>query len=181
MDDEYSKNSERGLTLIELLITLGSTAIVVLLIMSVFVTSYKNYNVINNNRELQFHANHILNFMADKIKISMNVEQIRDGVNSKLSDVNEQKISKICFNYDNNISKCYVFQISNNRIYYDNDNPSNKANVLLGDYIDEVSFSPVPEGVSFRNANTLKIRLKLAKGNQSYELEQIIYMGNSEI
>jgi type II secretory pathway pseudopilin PulG len=173
-------NNKKGVTLLELVAVLGLTGIVVSLIITIFAVNYNNYNTINNQRELQFQAQHIFNFMADKVKVSINIEQIRYDLESRLSDTDEQIINKICFNYDENIDKCYIFEISNNRIYYDNDKSSNKANVLLGDYIDEMYSCPIPEGTSFRNADAVKIRLKLSKGNERYEVEQIIYMRNSK-
>lgn len=181
MYDMNRKNCKKGVTLLEIIITLGLAGIVISLILSIFIVAYNNYKIINDQRELQFQAQHIFTFMAKKIKASMSIEQIRYNLKSRLSDTNEQPITKVCFRYNENIDKCYIFEVSNKKIFYDNVIPSNKpAVVLLGEYVDEMYSCPVPEGTSFRDAHAIKIRLKLAKGNQKYEVEQIIYMRNSK-
>lgn len=172
--------NKKGVTLLELTVTLGLMSIVISLIITIFIVNYKNFCFINDQRELQFQAQHIFTFMANKIKASINIDQIRYNLKSRLNDTDEQLINKVCFRYDIDIEKCYIFEVRNNYIYYDNEKPNIKADVRLGEYIDEMYACPVPEGTRFRDAHAIKILLKLTKGNQTYEAEQIIYMRNSK-
>lgn len=170
---------QKGFTLVELLVSIGLFSIIFSLIMSIFIVNYKNYKSIKNDTELQFQAQYILNFMSNKIIESKYIEQAKYNVISHLKKTNEQEITKISFRYGEDSTKCYIFEVINNKIFYGNGLAVNSANVALGDYVSEMFSCPIPEGTMFEHAEAIKIKLKLKKENQNYEAEQIIYMRNN--
>jgi len=169
----------KGFTLIELLVSLGLFSIIFSLIMMLFIANFKSYKCINNDAELQFQAQYILNFMSDKILESKYIELANSNVVSHLKKTNEQKITKISFRYGDDAMKCYNFENKNSKLFYGNSSASSGTNVELGNYVIEMFACPIPEGINFENAEAVKIRLKFAKGNQSYEAEQTIFMRNN--
>ncbi len=173
----FIKNKS-GFTLTELLISLGMFGLIFSLIMQLYISDYKSYKYIRNDTELQFQAQYILNFMSDKIVDSKGIARIEYQLSGLLKKTSEQKITRISFKYGNS-NKCYNFDIKYNKIFYGNNIASAEANAELGAYVSEMFICPVPMGVSFENAKAIKIRLKLKKEKQSYEVEQSVYMRNN--
>ncbi len=167
-----------GFTLVELLISIGLSSLTISLIMSFMLINYRSFKYINDEAELQFQSQYILNFMSDKIMKSKNIEQIRNGVYSYLKKSDKQKVSKISFCYESYSAQCYSFEIRNYKIFYGDGLSSNNANIELGSYVKEMYLCPIPEGTMFENARAVKIILILNKGNQNYQSEMTVAMRN---
>lgn len=170
---------QKGFTLAELLVSIGLFSIIFSLIMSIFIANFKNYKSIKNDTELQFQAQYILNFMSDKIIESKYIELAKYNMISQLKKTNEQEITKISFRYGDDSTKCYNFEIINNKIFYGDGPVVTSANVELGDYVCQMFACPIPEGTVFDSADAIKIKIKLRKDSQNYEAEQIMYMRNN--
>lgn len=169
--------TKKGFTLVELLITLGLSCIIISLTMSFFINNLKNYKYINNNTELQFQAQYILNFMSNKILLSKHIELVKENTSSYIKRENEQKITKISFRYGINSNQCYNFEIKNNKIYYGNSYSFSTPTDELGCYVKEVKVAPI-NGKSFEFTKSLIISITLEKDDQQYEIEQTINMRN---
>ncbi|WMJ76662.1 MULTISPECIES: PilW family protein [unclassified Sedimentibacter] len=170
----------RGYTLIELLISMGIMFVVIILAMALFNANVSNFEIISNESELQFQSQYILNFISTRIMESVKIELIRiEGAASVINSKREFSISKMALLYNDQLNLCYIFVVKNNRIYYGNGNSHDAATVELGRYITEMKAAPYPQGKTFAEARALRITIRLRKGNQSYEADQIIYMRNS--
>ncbi len=170
----------RGYTLLELVVSLGIMLVVIILVMSLFNANVSNFEIISNESELQFQSQYILNFISTRVMESVKIEIIRiEGAASVINSKREFSISKMALLYNDQLNLCYIFVVKNNRIYYGNGNSYDSANIELGRYITELKAAPYPEGKTFAEAEALRITIRLKKGNQSYEADQIIYMRNS--
>lgn len=167
----------RGYTIVELLVTLGITCIIITLSMTFFNQNLKNYKYINNDAELQFQTQYILNFMANKILESRYIELVKENTTSHLKKVNEQNITKISFRYGNNLNQCYNFEIRFNKIYYGNTYATSSPGDELGRYVKEMKVTPM-NGKSFEYTEAVIVSLTLEMNKQQYEMEQIVYMRN---
>lgn len=173
------REKQKGFTLSEVLISIGLFSIIFSLIMSMLIINFKNYKSINDDTELQFQAQYILNFMSNKIMGSKYIEQVRENTISHLKKSDEQKINKISFRYGYDANNCYNFENKNNKIFYGNGSASSGANAELGSYVSEMFVCPIPDNIIFENAEVVKIRLVLLKDNRSYQAEQTIFMRNN--
>lgn len=171
--------NQKGYTLVELSITFGIMTIIFLLAMSFFIVCYNNYLIINNDAELQFQAQYILNFVSNKIMESRNVEFIKSGTKSVINSTNEFEISKLSLKYGEYDHHCYVFDVRHNKIFFGNGYYNDSAAAELGTYVVYLKATPLPKGKTFKEARALKLTLKLMKEESVYEASQIIFMRNS--
>lgn len=171
--------NRKGFTLIEILIAVAIMSIIVSLIMSVFITNLKNYKTLKNQSELQFQSQFILNFISDKVMESKNVALIKSCTTSVINSEKEHTISKISLEYKNDSNNCYIFEVKNHKIFYDNTNRDKPAGTELGVYVSELKAAPYPPGKIFADTHALKFTLCLEKGGHKYETEQLIYMRNN--
>jgi hypothetical protein len=177
------KMKNKGLTMIELIVSLGLSSIVVGLIFSFFICNYKGYKSIRNNSELSFQAQYILNYMADKIINSNSVSLIRgDAAIYSMTLVRnaetEYLLKKVSFKFGNEFDKNYVFHIVDNDIRYGTGVADMKPTVELGNYVDSMYISLFKDD-SFQNANAVKLKIVMKKDGQMYEAFQAVYMRNS--
>jgi len=178
------KNNYKGFTIIELLIALGLSAIIISLVIVLCTGNIKYYKNLNNESELQFQAQYILNFMTGKIMDSENIVLVRKNdqnvyIQSYIHPAGVEMIcNKLSFKYGVSESENYVFHIVNNNIRYGRGNKDIKPTVELGSYLKFMYISLLNEG-NFNNAKIFKIRLVFEKGNQTYEAEQVAYMRNN--
>lgn len=177
-------NNKKGFTLIEILVALGLSTMIISLVISFFIVNLKSYKSINDESELQFQAQYILNFMTDKIMESENISLLRkdDLTTYSLSYIRPAGVelisNKISFKYGELSSENYVFHIVNNNIRYGRGDKDIKPTVELGSYIKYMYISLLKES-SLSNAKILKIRLVLEKDKESYEADQVAYMRNN--
>lgn len=169
---------QRGFTLVELLVALGLASIIISLVMSFLIANVRSYKAINNETELQYQSQYILNFMTNKILEASSIECVRDNNNINLKDSQiEEQISEISFLRENNTK--YSFKVSDDEIIYIDGSTNN----VLGSNVEGMWISPISINASapnFTTAKSIKIRLKLSKGNRSYEAKQTVYMRNNK-
>jgi prepilin-type N-terminal cleavage/methylation domain-containing protein len=171
--------NKKGFTLIEILISAAIMSILVVLIMSVFITSLKNFKTLKNKSELQFQTQYIINFVSDKVMKSKNVALIKSDTSSVINSEKEFNISKISLKYGNEINNYYIFEVHSNKIYYGNSCWDDSADVELGVYVSELKAAPYPAGRTFADTHALKFTLCLEKEGHIYETEQLVYMRNN--
>ena len=180
---EILKNN-KGFTLIELLVTLGLSALVISLAITFFVMNIKNYISINNDSEMQFQAQYMFNFMANKIMESESISLVRKdeiyaySITLPRTAGDNLLASKISFKFGEGISENYVFHLVNGNIRYGIGGKDIKPTVELGSFVKTMSISLLYDE-SLGNAKVLKIKLIFEKDNQTFEAEQVVYMRNN--
>lgn len=175
--------NKSGFTLIELLVALGLSTLVTSLVVSFFVVNIKNYKELNDETELQFQAQYILNFMSDKIMESENISLMKNSLSYySMTTVRPAEsmllADKISFKFGEGTSENYVFQIINNNIRYGCGGKDINPTVELGTYVNAMYISLL-SSESLINVKVFKIHMHFEKGNESYEAEQILYMRNN--
>ena len=173
----------KGFTMIELLISLGISSIVIGLIFSFFTVNYKSYKSIRNDSELQFQAQYILNYMADKIINSSSVSLIRGeaaiySMTLVRNAETEYPVHKISFKFGNNSDENYVFHIVNSNIRYTVGEKDIKPTAELGNFVDSMYVSLLKDD-SFQHTNAVIIKIIMNRDGQMYEAFQTVYMRNS--
>ena len=173
----------KGFTLVELLVSLGLFSIISVLIISFLVSNFTIYKQANNISELQYQAEYILNFMANKIVNSNSISLIKPNnvsvyslvtVRSKETDFPLRKIS---FKYGENENENYIFHIMDNNIRYGNGEKDINPSVELGNYVEEMYISLLRDE-SFQEARIIVIKILMKKDQQKYEAFQAAYIRN---
>ncbi len=167
---------KNGYTLVELIITLGIVAFISVFIITFLSVNTKSVSKIKNNSELQFQAQYILNFIANKVMESKNVEAAVSGTESVMKSKYEYNITNLALRYSENDDRFYLFRIADRKIYYGNSKSSVLASSELGTYVKELKIKPYPEGSSFTDAKALRITVVLCKGDEEYCATQLVHM-----
>jgi prepilin-type N-terminal cleavage/methylation domain-containing protein len=174
--------SKNGFNLIELLVALGLSAMVTSLVITFFIANINTYKELNDEAELQFQAQYILNFMSDKIMESEGISLMKNSLyyysmTSVRSAGSMLPAEKISFKFGSGVSENYVFQITNGNIRYGIGGKDISPTVELGSYVKGMNISLL-NSESLINVKVFKIILLLEKGNQSFEAEQVLCMRN---
>ncbi|HNZ83314.1 MAG TPA: prepilin-type N-terminal cleavage/methylation domain-containing protein [Sedimentibacter sp.] len=172
----------KGFTMIELLVSLGISSIVIGLIMSFFVSTYKGYRTVRNDSEMDFQAQYILNFMTGRIvdSDSMSFARLNTQNYSMIavrSSGAEYPVNTVSFKYGEDNNENYVFAIRNNIISYGKGEKDMSPTVELGNYVDGIYISLLRDE-SFQDARAVKIKIVMKKDGQTYEAFQTAYMRN---
>ncbi len=175
--------NKRGYTLVELLIVLGISGILISLISSFFINNANSYKRIDNETELQYQAQFISNFIADKMMESNCIKDVYAVENNKpVSIINQCGNNTITKIIVENGSKKLIFEKKLiNRFFYSKrnvDDISEKTNEDVGKYISEMKITSIPETDPYSLAKCIKLELIFKKGKQTYSTEQIIYFRN---
>lgn len=175
--------NKNGFTLIELLVALGLSALVTSLVITFFVTNIKTYKELNDEAELQFQAQYILNFISDKIMESDGISLVKNSLDYySMTSIRAAgsifPADKISFRFGEGVSENYVFQIINKNIRYGSGGKDISPTVELGTYVKSMHISLLNSD-SLINIKVFKIILFLEKGNQSFEAEQVLCFRNN--
>lgn len=174
----------KGFTLVELLVSLGISSLVVGLIFSFFVSSYKGYKTVRNDSELSFQAQYILNYMVDKVINSNSLSLVKADNTTYYSMTRirsaetEYPAKKISFKYGSKLDENYVFHIVENNIRYGNGVIDMNPSVELGNFVDSMYISLFTDN-SFQNTRAVIIKIVMKKDEQTYEAFQAAYMRNN--
>lgn len=171
-----------GFTLVELMVTLGISSIVTGLIFSFFISNFKVYKSVRNDSELQFQAQYILNFVADKIIDSQSISYaMPDNIKTysmttaRSADM-EYPLEKISFKYGND-SENYIFHIVQGDIRYGNGAKDMNPSVELGKFVDGMFIILFKDG-SFQDAKSVIIKIAMKRAGQTYEAYQAVHLRN---
>lgn len=167
---------KNGYTLVELIITLGIVAFISVFIFTFLSINTKSVSKIKNNSELQFQAQYILNFMANKVMESKNVEKAESGTESVTKSKYEYNITNLALRYGENDESFYLFRVADRKIYYGKSKSNVLASSELGTYVKELKIKPYPEGKSFAEATALRITVILCKDDEEYCATQLVHM-----
>lgn len=161
------KLKKRGLTLIELLITLGIISVVFTTIFSLFITNYKSLNKSQLEVELQSEAQKFVEKITNKVLQANKISELKDtSNNSKIKDSAEVLISSISFD-----DKVYGFSLNNDKLIDKNNNE-------IARNVKEIKIKPVPENSNFEDATGIKFNVKFEKGGVTKEIETEVSFRN---
>ncbi|WP_312833148.1 PilW family protein [Sedimentibacter saalensis] len=175
--------NKNGFTLIEMLVALGLSALVTSLVITFFVTNIKTYKELNDEAELQFQVQYILNFMSDKIMESDSISLVKNSLDyysmtSIRAAGSMLPAEKISFKFGEGASENYVFQVINKNIRYGSGGKDISPTVELGSYVKAMHISLL-NSECLKNVKVFKIILLLEKGNQSFRAEQVFCFRNN--
>lgn len=169
-------NNKKGYTLTELLIVLGISGIIISLIASFFINNTNYYNRIDNDTELQYQAQFIMNFMTDDLMEAYNIKKIWSTKNKDFKDLfGPVSINQIVINKTSDGSETSTYILYNGDITY-NDGTNSYS---LAKYIDSIVVTSIPSISTLKEAKGIKLEINFKKDKQSYRTEQIIYFRNS--
>lgn len=161
------KLKKRGLTLIELLITLGIISVVFTTIFSLFITNYKSLNKSQLEVELQSEAQKSVEKITNKVLQVNKISELKNiSNNSKVKDSAEVIISSISFD-----DKAYGFSLNNDKLIDENNNE-------IARNVKEIKIKPVPENSKFEDATGIKFNVKFEKGGVTKEIETEVSFRN---
>lgn len=191
--------NKNGFTLIELLISLGLISIVVLAVVSFFISYVKANQAVSNTTELQYEARKVVSFMSEKFMSSEGIVWISDKLTNQdpntnnLYDKSSQSIDIKLINLknrnsDNSQDYC-SFKIKDNKLFYGETNAVNdhvktttltgeeNIDAILAENIKNINISTNDSEI-FKNTDFIKISVTLEKDGDEYFLEQNVYMRN---
>lgn len=155
------KNNDKGFTLIELIVILALASIVMLAVMSFFITNYKSYNRLNTESELQYQSQYIINFMTDKILEAEEYNGETDDDKYKFTDIYNKEMT-------------FMKSPEGKLVFEKEDNPDE---VTVGASIKELIIEPNP---SVSTGEEVLITLTLFKDKIEVTATQIVYLRNSQ-
>lgn len=171
----------KGVTLIELLITLGIVSIVLSSIYTFLFTNYNTLNSVNNDLELQSQGEKAINFMIDSIIEGYGVVEVKATDGSDVVSSTESEISKLSVKKDTYVS---IFELRNGVLYYGEvaleTDTNEKANKEICHSIKSIIITTLPSDRSFSNCAGLKIKITMKSGKTEKVFVNEIYMRNKE-
>jgi len=150
-------NDKKGITLIEIIITLALMGIIITPIFSFFLMNYKTFNTETNNIDLSFEIEEVANTISNN---SITYKNIHNVIGNKFND--EIEISKVEFLKLNNNKD--IYEIKENKLFL-NDKE-------IGKFIEKISLIPIPKDLrigEILNAKGFILRIKLYNNGMKNE------------
>ncbi|WFD08983.1 PilW family protein [Tepidibacter hydrothermalis] len=163
--------NKKGITLIELIISIGLIGVLLMIVFSVFIFSTKVYNISYSNIEIQEQAQMIQSFIENNLYLSSGIESIIDK-NGKKIDPNkfeEVDIKEVRFNVGGHMNS--IYHIYNKKKIFIKKN-LNYNGYEFGDYIENINIKNIDNG------SGAKISLKLEKDKQIINTSFLVYFRN---
>ncbi|MTI70172.1 MAG: hypothetical protein FH751_07975 [Firmicutes bacterium] len=167
----------KGLSLIELILTINLLMIIIGLLFSFLINNINYFNIIYNRIEIKEQGEFAINYMTERLMTLTEITDITDKYNYTLNHINRTNpvnIRKIIFsgiNTYNDYETNYKFELKTNNKLFD-------RTTEVACYITDIIVCPMPKEVSYKNAKGIKIILKLNKGKEYREISKTIYFRN---
>ncbi|WP_099190386.1 prepilin-type N-terminal cleavage/methylation domain-containing protein [Tepidibacter mesophilus] len=163
--------NNKGITLMELIISLGLISVLLMVIFNVFIFSTKVYNISHSNVEIQEQAQIIQNFIENNLYLSSGIDSVinKNGDKININEFNEADIKEVRFNVDGRI--CSIYHIDNKKKVFFRKN-LNYNGYEFGDYIENMNIKNIDNG------SGAEISLKLQKGSENISTSFLIYFRN---
>ena len=172
--------NNKGVTLIELMVTMSITSIVLCLVLGIFFTGTKLYKYISDSTKIEQQGHFIMDFIVTKAMPSDGVSDVFDLNNASHYSKNDKiELKEIEFK-DELLAKqeMHIFSIQKDdkvegkSIRY---GKSKTAKVELGNYIQRMQISPLPKESTYEHAKGIELNIELKKGNANIEVVKEIY------
>lgn len=170
---------ERGMTLIELILSIALMGIVLVLITTIFSTAFSIYEDIYSYTEIQQQGHLIMDFISEQAIHSKQISYIRSD--NELFDSGVE-VSEFGLK-DSNLSEKenHIFSIQRdvkaegNSLRYGRQSP---VTIEVGNYIDKIYLKTLPEKTEIDDARGFKITLIMKKRGKTFEIFKKIYFRN---
>lgn len=180
-----NKFNNRGLTLIELLVTLAITGIILCIIVSFFITNVRTFDRASSEVDLQSEGQYALEYITLIAAQSRGIKSIENVDGDVRTDtwgaVEETGLIIFDFEYIDESTKnvvnrdeVFIFDKDNNTIL--------NGPKIVGRYIDEIKVEPVTTNkkLSKQRGIILTLKLSQSKGSLSKIIKSQIYFRNYE-
>ncbi len=160
------KESNKGFTLIELIISLALAGIILSIVLSILISNISMFHINDREIELQQQGQFIIGFLEDKIIESTGITYLQDNNGILKHETNEKvNLKKIIFkNIPEAVDKGYIFQLSKdpNHNYYNMKygiGLSGTPTVEAGNYIERIEVEPIPLESIYTEAKGLAVEI----------------------
>lgn len=167
------KRKNKGLTLVETIITLLIFAILLAIVSPFFMTNYRALFQSETKMDMQSHGEEILDSIKNTAMEASKIEEIidEDG-NNCINEKSEILVSRVKFD---------ILEIDEDSSEIVN--KSKEINFLSSDLnekvdVFQVKLSPLPAGTDFNSTSGIHIHIRLEKDGISKDLETTIYFRN---
>lgn len=174
---------KKGVTLIELLVTIAIISIVFSVISSFFFTNYKTLNSVNKDLELQSQGERAISFMVDNIIEGYGVESVERLLNTiALDSITETEITKLSVKKQDSAENKYtsVFELDNGILNYTK-GTDGSVKVEVCNSVKSIIITPLPSGKSFSSGNGLRIKITMKSDEQEKVFVNEVYLRNKEV
>ncbi len=163
--------NKKGITLIELIISLGLISVLLMIMFNIFIFSTKVYNISHSNVEIQEQAQMIQSFIENNLYASSGIESVIDknGKKIDLNKLDESDIKEVRFNVDGQM--CSIYHIYSKKKVFIKKNIKYNG-YEFGDYIENINIKNIDKG------SGAEISLKLQKGREVINTSFLIYFRN---
>ena len=172
------KNKESGITLIELIISISLSSIILLSIVSVFVTSSKIYEDIYSYTEIQQQSHFIMDFLTDTVLHSNDLAYIDKDSSSNTHPTYGVEICEFSLIDDSlNKGERHIFSLRDDKkvegklLRYGRKSPTT---IEVGNFIDKMYLKTL-NGSSHEDIRGVKITLSMKKRGKSFEISKEVY------
>lgn len=190
MVERIKKLDSKGVTLIELIVSMSLILIVLSTILAIFSSGSKASNTSYNISEMQAQGQSIMTFMSVRVMTSSKVIMIKDnkGVSYYDSDkeieLGELKLKDNLLR-DNSLEveekQMHIFSIQNDSKTKSKSMRYGKdrfTKIESGNYIKSIYINPLPSGKTYKEAKGIRLTITMQKGKTKSEIFKNIYFRN---
>lgn len=167
------KRKNKGLTLVETMITLLIFTILLAIVSPFFISNYRALFQSETKMDLQLQGEEILDSIKNNAMEASKIEELidEDG-NNRINEKSDISASKVKFNIleiDENSGKIVN---KSKEINFSSSDLKKKIDML------QVKLDPLPAGTEFNDARGIHIFIRLENGDISKNLETTVYFRN---
>ncbi|WP_026894113.1 PilW family protein [Clostridiisalibacter paucivorans] len=176
------KINNSGLTLVELILTLGLSAILISIIWSFFINNIKAFNINETELELQYNAQVAMDKIAKEVRESIAISEIvdKDG-NDIIYSSKKEDVKRVIFRCNEHaMEKHHIFENKlGDRLFY-GIGMDKSSYIEIANNISHLYIEPISYGKCFKDTNGINIELELDKDGYKKVLESSIFFRNHE-
>ncbi len=190
------KFKRRGLSLIELVVSLSLIAIILMIVGPFFISNYVTLDKTSNQIDFQREAKAIMNYFTDSAMEASNIESLTNVKNEVLSNNNyteslkknslksKEGYLKLTFNNSENKNEHTTFILKDRSLYM---KKNDSEEFKIGDLVSSIELTSLTEESTqdkeeinnFKNANAIKIEITFdTKKNTPYKVSNILTFRN---
>jgi len=163
----------RGVTLLELLITLAILLVITSAIFSFFISSNKSMNTVEESNIIQNEGEIAINKFSETALNSSTIKTI----NAKnFNEILEADINIFSMNLTNNYTSMVTqYKVENGKLYYKTSDKTNWE--LISNYVHSLVISPIKDSVGKAYGMKMTLTLKYKNGMKTFN-NQIYFRNN---
>ncbi|MCT4509822.1 MAG: type II secretion system GspH family protein [Tepidibacter sp.] len=163
--------NNKGITLIELIISIGLVSVLLMVLFNIFMFSTEVYSLSHSNIEMQEQAQTIQNFIENNLYLSSGIESIitKNGEKFYKDEFEKEDVKEIRFKIDGQM--CSIYHMYNKKKVFIKKN-LNYNGYEFGDYLENINIKNIDNG------SGVEISLKLQKDRKTINTSFLIYFRN---